>query len=413
MVFRPLTKIYAFGVSWGATGFGVSSDSLCALGGVNVIFSIEIISSAVAAFLASLIVGVLLVRFRSVIEPFTRDREDHLAVQASHTGDPLRLGGVAVVIGLLVGAAVLMGHSAGTYTLLLLASLLPVFLTGLWEDLGHGVSPKGRVVAALMSSVVAVSLLGFWVSRVDMVGLDAVMAFAPAGVIITIVIAALFCHSVNLIDGMNGFAALTVILTALGISLVASQVDLRQISVLALLVAAGTFGFMLMNWPVAKLFLGDAGAYGLGHILIWLANTVIVLAPDVAVPAILLILFYPFADTLHTVFRRLVDGKKVTEPDRMHLHHKVRRGIEIVWIGRDRRHISNPLTTVLMVPFLAVPIATGVMFWDRPLAAWIALVVFGGGFGGSHLAITALARLHRKSFVCSRESDADQELSHL
>jgi UDP-GlcNAc:undecaprenyl-phosphate/decaprenyl-phosphate GlcNAc-1-phosphate transferase len=410
---RRLSQVQVFGVSWGYSGaLGGFRQPVYVRCSVKVILSTEVISAAVAAFLASFIVGSVLVRFRSVIEPFTKDRDDHLAAQASHTGDPLRLGGVAVVIGLLVGAVVLKGQSAGTYTLLLLASLLPVFLTGLWEDLGHGVSPKGRVLAALVSSAVAVFLLGFWVSRADLVGLDAVMAFAPAGVVITIVIAALFCHSVNLIDGMNGFAALTVILTALGISLVASKVDLQQISVLALLLAAGTFGFMLMNWPVAKLFLGDAGAYGLGHILIWLANSVIVLAPDVAVPAIFLILFYPFADTIHTVLRRLNDGKKVTEPDRMHLHHKVRRAIEIVWIGRDRRHISNPLTTLLMVPFLAVPIATGVMFWDQPLAAWIALIVFGSVFGGSHLAITAYAKLHRKSFVGSRETDANLQLSH-
>lgn len=380
-------------------------------GGGPLILSGHVYSSVLAAFLASLFVGSFLVRFRSLIAPIIRERDDLLAVQASHTGDPLRLGGVAVVIGLLVGAAFLAGRSAGTYTFLLLASLLPVFLTGLWEDLGHGVSPKGRALAAVVSSAFAVALLGLWVSRADMVGLDALMGFAPAGIIITVLIAGLFCHSVNLIDGMNGFAAFTVILTALGIALVAMEVEFLQVAVLALLLAAGSFGFMLLNWPVARLFLGDAGAYGLGHVLIWLANSVVASSSEVAVPAIWLILFYPFADTIHTVFRRLVDGKKVTEPDRMHLHHKVRRGIEIVWIGQDRRHISNPLTTVLMLPFVAGPIATGVIFWDQPVRSWYALGIFSIVFGASHLAIIALVKAHRKQKLSNQEAEARLELS--
>lgn len=371
----------------------------------------EVIVSGLSAFFASLLVGFFLVRYRAMIAPIIKERDDLLAVQASHTGDPLRLGGVAVVAGLLVGASLLAGRSAGTYTFLLLASLLPVFLTGLWEDLGHGVSPMWRALAAVVSSAVAVAFLGLWVARADMMGLDALMAFAPAGIMITILIGGLFCHSVNLIDGMNGFAAFTVILTAVGISLVAYEIGFLQVAVLALLLAAGTIGFTLLNWPVARLFLGDAGAYGLGHVVIWLANSVIASSSEVAVPAIWLILFYPFADTIHTVFRRVVDGKKVTEPDRMHLHHKVRRGIEIVWIGKDRRHISNPLTTVLMLPFVAGPIATGVMLWDQPVRAWYALGLFSIVFGMSHLAIVALVKAHRKQKVPTEEKEAKLELS--
>jgi UDP-N-acetylmuramyl pentapeptide phosphotransferase/UDP-N-acetylglucosamine-1-phosphate transferase len=380
-------------------------------GGVPVISSGEVIVSGLSAFFASLLVGFFLVRYRAMIAPIIKERDDLLAVQASHTGDPLRLGGVAVVAGLLVGASLLAGRSAGTYTFLLLASLLPVFLTGLWEDLGHGVSPMWRALAAVVSSAVAVAFLGLWVARADMMGLDALMAFAPAGIMITILIGGLFCHSVNLIDGMNGFAAFTVILTAVGISLVAYEIGFLQVAVLALLLAAGTIGFTLLNWPVARLFLGDAGAYGLGHVVIWLANSVIASSSEVAVPAIWLILFYPFADTIHTVFRRVVDGKKVTEPDRMHLHHKVRRGIEIVWIGKDRRHISNPLTTVLMLPFVAGPIATGVMLWDQPVRAWYALGLFSIVFGMSHLAIVALVKAHRKQKVPTEEKEAKLELS--
>ena len=344
----------------------------------------------------SLGVGVLLIRWRSLIERFTRDRNDHAAVQASHVGDPLRLGGVAVLIGILVGGAMLFHLSPGSNTLLLLATLIPVYFAGLWEDLGHGVSALGRFIASLIAACVAVALLGLWVSRGDLTVLDAIMGFIPAGVVFTVFLAALYCHAVNLIDGMNGLAATVVIFSSIGIAVLGAHGELGQITVFALLVAAATLGFQLLNWPAAKLFLGDAGAYGLGHILVWLAISVIALAPNVAVPAVILVLFYPFADTFHTVLRRALEKKKITAPDRMHLHQKIRRGLEVVWLGRDTRHVSNPATTLLMMPITAGPVVAGVLLWDMPTAAWLALVGFSAVFVGLHFFITAIAKRYRK-----------------
>lgn len=112
------------------------------------------------------------------------------------------------------------------------------------------------------------------------------MGFIPAGVFFTVIIAAVYCHAVNLIDGMNGLAANVVIFSSVGVAVLAAHGGLGQITVLALLLAATSLGFQLLNWPVARLFLGDAGAYGLGHVLVWLGISVIALAPDVAVPAV-------------------------------------------------------------------------------------------------------------------------------
>lgn len=355
------------------------------------------VHSALLALIGALIVGLFLLRFRGAIGPLTRVRHDHLAVQASHTGNPLRLGGLTVIVGVLIGLSPYLAKMESAYTSLLLASVVPVFLAGLWEDLGFGVSAKGRFFAAAVSATTSVSLLGFWVGRGDLPGLDAALGFAPVGIILTILVAAVFCHAVNLIDGMNGLAATVVIFSGLGIAQIASQADLSHVAHIAILLAAATFGFELLNWPSAKLFLGDAGAYGLGHLLAWLGISLVALAPNVALPAVLLTLFYPFIDTLHTVLRRLSKDKKIMVPDRMHLHQKIRRGLEIAWIGRDRRHVSNPLTTAVLAPFIAAPVLAGVLFWDRPMAAWIAFAGFTAAFAGTHILVMALARNLRKT----------------
>ncbi|SHK43536.1 UDP-N-acetylmuramyl pentapeptide phosphotransferase/UDP-N-acetylglucosamine-1-phosphate transferase [Shimia gijangensis] len=354
------------------------------------------------AFVMSLIVGALFVRFRPALERLTKVRNDHLAVQASHTGNPLRLGGLAAIFGFVFGVTLLLMHSSTTYSLYLLMSLIPAFFAGLYEDLGHGVSAGRRFLASGLSSAAAVMLLGLWVWRGDLPVLDAVMGFIPVGICITIFFGACYSHAVNLIDGMNGLAATVIIFSSFGIASIAAQSNLHEITDLALLLCAATFGFQLLNWPSAKLFLGDAGAYGLGHILAWLGVSIVALASDVAIPAVMLVLFYPIFDTVHTVLRRLRARKNITAPDRMHLHQKIRRGLEIVWIGQNRRHISNPLTTIFLLPMTAAPVAAGVVLWDQPVAAWSFLVVFSAVFGGTHLIVTALARRYRKQApVCS------------
>ncbi|RME15056.1 MAG: hypothetical protein D6801_08060 [Alphaproteobacteria bacterium] len=364
---------------------------------MNLVEDSGIVRALVSAFLIALLIGWTLVRLKPWIGKVARERDDHLAVQASHAGDTIRLGGLAVLAGMLGGAALLSGRSSGGYTLLFLATLVPVFSAGLFEDLGYMVSARKRFLAALVSALVAVSLLGLWVQRGDLVGLDQLMGFAPAGIVVTVLLAAIFCHAVNLIDGMNGLAATVTVVAGLGLGDIAAQAGTLQIAVLAHLLAAAAAGFFLVNWPGGRLFLGDAGAYSIGHVLVWLGISLIALRPEVSVPSVILVLFYPFADTLHTVLRRWFAGKQITAPDRMHLHQKVRRFLELVWIGRGRRHVSNPLTTVAMLPVLVAPVAAGVWSWNRPpWQGWLALAASAAAFTALHPLVVALARRLRK-----------------
>lgn len=325
---------------------------------------------------------------------------DGLARQASHVGEPLRLGGVAVLAGLIIWAIGLRELSfyatSSPLAAQLLVSTLPVFLAGLAEDMGFRVSPKGRLLAAFISSVVAIALLREWAPRADIWGLDRAMLWPAFAIALTLIFASGFCHAVNLIDGMNGMAALVMGLGALGCAAVANASGQGDIMAMALAIAAAVTGFLLLNWPVARLFLGDAGAYGVGHLLIWLMILLAARSDAVAVPALLLLIFWPLADVLHTIMRRALAREAIFQPDRMHLHQKLRRMLDIVWLGYRARHISNPVTTLTLLPFFAAPVAAGVMLWDRPAAAWWALGGFALGFCAMHPAIVWISRRYRK-----------------
>jgi ABC-type molybdate transport system permease subunit len=80
----------------------------------------------------------------------------------------------------------------------------------------------------------------------------------------------------------------------------------------------------------------------------------------------------------------------------MHLHQKVRRMLDIMWFGYRGRQRSNPLTTLVLLPFITAPVVTGTLLWDQPTAAWCALGAFMLAFSLAHPLTVRLAQKLRK-----------------
>ncbi len=359
-------------------------------------------SSYAAAFGGALGTCILLFLSGPFVKMLLRDRNDARAVQASHCVDRLRLGGIGILTGFLLGLALSESDPAKFVGFVLFACALPVVIAGVLEDMGYSVKAKARLVMALVSSGLCVVTFQVWVSRGDWAPFDMLMGTPVLGIMMTILIAGVFSHSVNLIDGMNGLCGTAIIFMLLGFAAIGHKVDAVSITMVALLIAAAIFGFLVMNWPVGLMFMGDAGAYGLGHCAIWLGILLLSASPEIAVPAVLLVLFYPLADTLHSVARRVAQNHGVMEPDRMHLHHKVRRGLEILWLGCGNKKVSNPFTTVFLTPFLAAPVVAGVVLWNNATQAWIAVGIFSFLFAMTHVvAIVMTKRLRKRPEISS------------
>ena len=71
---------------------------------------------------------------------------------------------------------------------------------------------------------------------------------------------------------------------------IAFQVGNSQITILMALISAAVLGFVVLNFPFGKIFLGDSGAYVLGHLLVWSAILLINHEQAISPFAILLIL---------------------------------------------------------------------------------------------------------------------------
>jgi len=305
------------------------------------------------------------------------------AVQSAHDDPTPRVGGVAIGAALILSLFFAPKSMMDNY-LPFVISLVPVFFAGLADDLGFEVRPIWRLSAAVVSSLLAVVMLQMWVTRVDIPFVDGIVAFAPVGILLTIFATCGICNAFNLIDGLNGLSASTGILIAIGIAAIGYDAGNQDFATLSILLISALGGFLVFNFPFGKLFLGDAGAYSLGYILAWFAILLIEREMEVSTWAILLVFFWPVADTLFSITRRLFSGKRIDQPDQLHYHQLVMRAIEIVWLGRNRRQIANPLATLIMIPLISMPVLTGVLLWNRPLMSFLAVLIYSALFVGSY-----------------------------
>ena len=327
---------------------------------------------------------------------------DLAAVQSMHVHPTPRIGGIGIFIAFFFGFTLVPPSFFDSYFRLAFATSL-LFAVGLMEDLGIGVSPSKRLFACAMASLVAIILLDAWLPRIGVPSFDPVMATWIVGIPSTLLITAAVANGFNLIDGVNGLAALTGIAAATALANIAQQAGYFEIHDIALFLTAGMLGFLILNYPFGLIFLGDAGAYAIGFILSWFGIFILLNATSASPWAILLTVFWPLADTLLAIYRRRSSSSRAMAPDRLHVHQLVMRSLEIYVLGRHRRHVSNPLTTLVLAPFVIAPPFTGVLLWDENKHAFFAVLVFLMLFFASYFgAIAFLKRLPRESRCCPR-----------
>lgn len=301
--------------------------------------------------------------------------QDLSAVQAMHTRPTPRIGGAAI-IGVFALVYAYFAQTMGSdLTLSLLAGGL-VFVFGLWEDVYRNVSAKKRFVAAVISAAIAIALTSDTINHTGITQIDVIFSFAAVPVIITLIWSAGTCHSLNLIDGLNGLSSLYSIVALAALSMLAAQVGAWDIQMTCIILIGAICGFLIFNWPHGKLFLGDGGAYAIGHILAWIGIVLISRAPSITPLALLLILFWPVADTVFSMIRRLILGKSIAAPDRLHFHHIVVRLLMQQFKGRVAQDWVNPFTSLLLLPLFSAPALTSFYFWSQPVKAFVALLLF-------------------------------------
>lgn len=301
-------------------------------------------------------------------------RRQLASVQATHLAPTLRLGGISVLLGYL--ALLALTTSGAGQPMLVGISLVPVFVIALLEDLHVPMSPRRRLLSVFLSCLIEIWLRGAWMPRFDIAGLDAILGLGVVGIPLTMLLVGGLSHAFNLIDGLHGLSSGIAILTSCSLGLLANGSQDAELARVCFLFAAVLVGFLVVNFPFGRLFLGDAGAYCVGYLLAWFGISLLARNPEISAWAVFLIFAWPISETLWAILRRRLRGRPVTQADRLHMHHVMLRGIEICLLGRNRRAIANPLASAMLLPFAAVSMGAGIWFaQDRMASAAVSVGV--------------------------------------
>lgn len=277
---------------------------------------LTIVASFVATFLAT---GA--VRHLSMQHRFGHDKDE--GVQKFHTQTTSRLGGMGLIVGFFVSVALAVKTMPEVASLggWLLIACIPVFAGGLIEDLTHKVSPGMRLVLAMASSLFVLFVLGVGVSRTDIFWIDYLLQIQPIFFVLTVLVVSGFINATNIIDGFHGLASGTMAIVLLGLAALAHQAANWTMFNLCLITFAVVMGFFFWNWPLGKIFLGDAGAYILGFWVIQLGLLIVNRCTNISPMAPLLVGLYPIVETLFSMYRRkFVRSHPMGHPDSLHLH---------------------------------------------------------------------------------------------
>jgi UDP-N-acetylmuramyl pentapeptide phosphotransferase/UDP-N-acetylglucosamine-1-phosphate transferase len=316
-------------------------------------------AAAAAACVAagtSFAAALLLVFSTSLHGRFTMDPTQ--GVQKFHEQPTPRVGGIAVLLGLLAALP-------GSHKLLLplAAAALPAFAAGLLEDLTHRVSVKARLAATMGSSVLFSLLSGAMLTRVEVPGLDLALGFWPFALVFTALAVGGVANAFNIVDGFNGLAGGVVLVCLGALRAMAVEVDDQELAGLCLLLMAATAGFLVVNFPSGRLFLGDGGAYLLGFLVAWVAVLLPLRNPAISPWASLLACAYPILETLFSIQRKLRrEGSHPGAPDRVHLHMLVHRRIARRLYAGSSRRMQNSLTSPFAWAYASLPAAWAVAF---------------------------------------------------
>jgi UDP-GlcNAc:undecaprenyl-phosphate GlcNAc-1-phosphate transferase len=280
-----------------------------------------------AAALGAALAAILIVRYRALHLAVTGDRPGGLPQKVHHEATP-RIGGLAVVCGMV--AASIAGTVSGVVTApflwMMVAALLPAFLGGFAEDLTRSVGVAARLFMTLVSAAIAFAWLDANLVRSDIAWLDAAFSRWPLSLAGTLLAVAGLAHAMNIIDGYHGLAAGVGVLALLALAAVAQRFGDLQLASVGYVAAGAYAGFLLLNWPLGKIFLGDGGAYLLGTTLAIFSAQLVGRHAEVSPWFPLVLVVYPVWETLFSMLRRATfHATPIGAPDARHLHSLVHR----------------------------------------------------------------------------------------
>ncbi len=278
-------------------------------------------------------------------------------VHHGRTAPVPRLGGLAlavafILVNLFARIANPAHHPGLLFQPAIFLSCLAMFGIGFIDDLKPLGARKKLVGQVLVAAAVCYFGVGIQTFKVPFTG--QIIQLGPWGSVLTILWLVGITNLINLIDGVDGLAAGIALMLMALLGYVGHETGNFELVIAGM--GGALLGFLRFNFPPARIYMGDGGAYFLGFQIgvfaIEGSHKGEVMA---ALAAPLFVLVLPILDAGLAILRRGLRGLPLFRPDRRHLHH------HLLDTGLSHRKIVLIFYGVTLV-FLAMGIAA---YWSR------------------------------------------------
>ena len=240
--------------------------------------------------------------------------------QAFHENSVYRVGGIAIFF-LLILVFLYLFFSKNIFFYEYISFCALFFILGLVDDLKANIRPKFRLI--IMIAILLFLLISneLYIEKTGLEFLNYLLKIDVFSIMFMCICFLFIINGSNLIDGFNGLLGihtLIIISVLLVINLINGHNDLMYMMYyvgLAILI------FLVFNFPNAKIFLGDSGAYLIGTFIAVSTINTSILNPHIAPFFFCILLFYLFIEVFFSFFRKIIFAKQSPLlPDNKHFH---------------------------------------------------------------------------------------------
>ena len=279
--------------------------------------------------------------------------KDFLKPQAFHDVPVTRSGGVAAIFSLSIFFAIYyLLYSKILYDYIFIS--YSMFLVGFLDDLKINIKPFTRLIIMVLLLFLFIYILPIKIYNIDIPFLIPLMSSHFFSSFFVLLCFLFIINGANLIDGFNGLLAINLIIINIILAYINMSNNNLEFSILLISQIIILLSFLLFNFPNAKIFLGDSGAYIFGALTS--LNTIITnnLNPKISSFFFCTLLFYLFFEVFFSFFRKLTQKKSPIYPDDKHLHmlsfYKISR-----ICGKYKGNYLNSIIINLLYLVLIVP----------------------------------------------------------
>ena len=248
---------------------------------------------------------------------------DHPNERSLHVRPTPRTGGVAILAGLTLAVLLWMATNAVSVGLGWLVAGTGLVAVLSFLDDRRSLPVSGRILGHVLAAGAVVGGGGWQLSGLTLPTMDIVLP-EWLGMTLSVLFLVWMTNLYNFMDGMDGFAGGMAVFGFGALAVLGGLAGNMPFLSVSLLVAAASAGFLPLNFPPARIFMGDTGSAALGL----LAGGLCLWGDSAGVFDLWigLLVFSPFiVDATLTLLRRMLRGERVWEAHRAHYYQRLVR----------------------------------------------------------------------------------------